>query len=111
VEFAVVNIVDIALIFQNILKEKWFWQKNYLNLNKIVNMDFNENPQLSQTLKELEQLEKYIQDYNGDFSEEEVNKIVDKATAAFELTQNELKKLEKYSLEDLEKIIKDENEE
>ncbi len=74
-------------------------------------MDFNENPQLSQTLKELEQLEKYIQDYNGDFSEEEVNKIVDKATAAFELTQNELKKLEKYSLEDLEKIIKDENEE
>ena len=74
-------------------------------------MDFNENPQLSQTLKELEQLEKYIQDYNGDFSEEEVNKIVDKATAAFELTQNELKKLEKQSLEDLEKIIKDENEE
>ena len=73
-------------------------------------MDFKENPQLSQTLKELEQLEKYIQEYNGDFSEEEVNKIVDKATAAFELTQNELKKLEKYSLEDLEKIIKDENE-
>ena len=71
-------------------------------------MDFNENPQLSQTLKELEQLEKYIQDYNGDFSEEEVNKIVDKATAAFELTQNELKKLEKYSLEDLEKMIKNE---
>jgi len=74
-------------------------------------MDFNENPQLSQTLKELEQLEKYIQEHNGDFSEGEINKIVDKATSAFELTQNELKKLEKYSLEDLEKIIKDENEE
>jgi hypothetical protein len=69
-------------------------------------MDFKENPQLSQTLKELEQLEKYIQEHNGDFSEEEINGIVDKASAAFELTQNELKKLEEYSREDLEKLIK-----
>jgi heme oxygenase len=69
-------------------------------------MDFKENPQLSQTLKELEQLEKYIQEHNGDFSEEEINSIVDKASSAFELTQNELKKLEEYSREDLEKLIK-----
>jgi len=69
-------------------------------------MDFKENPQLSQTLKELEQLEKYIQEHNGDFSEEEINGIVDKASSAFELTQNELKKLEEYSREDLEKLIK-----
>ena len=74
-------------------------------------MDFKENPQLSQTLKELEQLEKYIQEHNGDFSEEEINKIVDKAASAFELTQNELQKLEEYSREDLEKLIKDQNEE
>ena len=73
-------------------------------------MDFKDNPQLSQTLKELEQLEKYIQEHNGDFSEEEINKIVDKATSAFELTQNELNKLKEYSREDLEKLIKDENE-
>ena len=69
-------------------------------------MDFKENPQLSQTLKELEQLEKSIQEHNGDFSEEEINSIVDKASSAFELTQNELKKLEEYSREDLEKLIK-----
>ena len=69
-------------------------------------MDFKENPQLFQTLKELEQLEKYIQEHNGDFSEEEINGIVDKASSAFELTQNELKKLEEYSREDLEKLIK-----
>jgi hypothetical protein len=34
--------VDIVLILQNILKERWFWQKNYLNsLIIILTMDPN----------------------------------------------------------------------
>jgi hypothetical protein len=34
--------VAIALLPQNILKEEWFWQKNYLNLNN-HNHEFRTN--------------------------------------------------------------------
>jgi len=33
--------VDIVLLLQDILKERWYWQKNYLNLIQIKKMDPN----------------------------------------------------------------------
>ena len=64
---------------------------------------------LQQTLKELEKIEQQIQEHDGNFSEEELNEIVAKAAAAFELTQIELEQIGENSRIELEKLLEEKN--
>ena len=81
--------VDIALMIQNILKEKWNWQRNLLNLRM---MDLKE---IERQLKELQK-----KDF-ANMHPDQIQEIIDQLLDFTDTTENQLN-------EDIQKQVDDE---